>query len=51
MKEVARVVFHEITKSAIEEAIKFPRAINQELVQAYLARRALDYLFGFTQTK
>ncbi len=47
-KEVARVVFHEITKNAIEEAIKFPRAINQELVQAYLARRALDYLFGFT---
>lgn len=47
-KQVGRVVFHEITKSAIEEAIKSPRAINQELVQAYLARRALDYLFGFT---
>lgn len=47
-KKVARVVFHEITKSAIEEAIKSPRSINQELVQAYLARRALDYLFGFT---
>lgn len=47
-KTVARVVFHEITKNAIEEAIKSPRNINQELVQAYLARRALDYLFGFT---
>lgn len=47
-KKVERVVFHEITKSAIQEAIKSPRAINQELVQAYLARRALDYLFGFT---
>lgn len=47
-KEVGRVVFHEITKGAIQEAIKSPRAINQELVQAYLARRALDYLFGFT---
>lgn len=47
-KTVGRVVFHEITKSAIQEAIKSPRTINQELVQAYLARRALDYLFGFT---
>ena len=47
-KKVGRVVFHEITKSAIQEAIKTPRDINQELVQAYLARRALDYLFGFT---
>ena len=45
---VQRIVFHEITKPAIEEAIKSPRNLNQELVEAYLARRALDYLFGFT---
>ena len=45
---VSRVVFHEITKDAILEAMKQPRAINQELVDAYLARRALDYLVGFT---
>ena len=45
---VSRVVFHEITKDAILEAMKQPRAINQELVDAYLARRALDYLYGFT---
>ena len=45
---VSRVVFHEITKDAILEAMKQPRAINQELVEAYLARRALDYLVGFT---
>ena len=44
---VSRVVFHEITKDAILEAMKQPRAINQELVDAYLARRALDYLVGF----
>lgn len=45
---VSRVVFHEITKDAILEAMQQPRAINQELVDAYLARRALDYLVGFT---
>ena len=45
---VMRIVFHEITKTAIQQAIKSPRAINQELVEAYLARRALDYLVGFT---
>ena len=44
---VSRVVLHEITKDAILEAMKQPRAINQELVDAYLARRALDYLVGF----
>lgn len=47
-KEIARVVFHEITRTAIQEAIKQPRAVNKELVEAYLARRALDYLVGFT---
>ena len=45
---VKRVVFHEITKGAIEEAFTHPRAVNKELVDAYLARRALDYLVGFS---
>ena len=45
---VERVVFNAVTKSAILEAIAHPRQINQELVDAYLARRALDYLVGFT---
>lgn len=44
---VYRVVFHEITKNAILEAIKNPREIDMQLVDAYLARRALDYLVGF----
>ncbi|MDR0632031.1 MAG: type I DNA topoisomerase [Holosporaceae bacterium] len=43
-----RIVFHEITKGAIKEAIANPRDINLSLVDAYLARRALDYLVGFT---
>src|SRR5271156_85750 len=46
--EVERVVFNAITRSAITEAMKHPRAIDMELVEAYLARRALDYLVGFT---
>ncbi len=46
--EVKRVVFNEITKNAILEAFDHPRGLNQELVSAYLARRALDYLVGFT---
>ncbi|HEY8254962.1 MAG TPA: type I DNA topoisomerase [Rhizomicrobium sp.] len=45
---VERVAFNAITKSAVIEAIQHPRQINQELVEAYLARRALDYLVGFT---
>ena len=45
---VERVAFNAITKSAILEAIAHPREINEELVDAYLARRALDYLVGFT---
>ncbi len=46
--DVQRVVFNEITKTAIVEAFKNPRELNRELVDAYLARRALDYLVGFT---
>ena len=45
--EVKRVVFNEITKSAILEAFNHPREVDHELVDAYLARRALDYLVGF----
>ena len=46
-KKLERVVFNEITKNAILEAIKNPRDIHLPLVKAYLARRALDYLVGF----
>ena len=46
--EVQRVVFNAITKSAVTEAMKNPRDLDMELVEAYLARRALDYLVGFT---
>ena len=46
-KELERVVFNEITKNAILKAIKNPRDIHLPLVEAYLARRALDYLVGF----
>src|ERR1700729_2851622 len=45
---VERVVFNAITKNAVTEAMAHPRAIDQALVDAYLARRALDYLVGFT---
>ncbi|MFK7866686.1 MAG: type I DNA topoisomerase [Alphaproteobacteria bacterium] len=46
--EVKRVVFHEITKKAVNSAFHTPRILNKELIDAYLARRALDYLVGFT---
>ena len=46
-KPVHRVVFHEITRNAIKEAIAHPRAISEDLVSAQQARRALDYLVGF----
>jgi DNA topoisomerase-1 len=46
--DVKRVVFNEVTKSAVQDAFKHPRALDRELVDAYLARRALDYLVGFT---
>ncbi|MGB0866988.1 MAG: DNA topoisomerase I, partial [Granulosicoccaceae bacterium] len=42
-----RVVFHEITKSAVKEAVDNPREISYDLVNAQQARRALDYLVGF----
>lgn len=45
--EIRRITFNEITKSAVLDAIGKPRDVDQELVQAYLARRALDYLVGF----
>ncbi|MFT4619399.1 MAG: DNA topoisomerase-1 [Sulfitobacter sp.] len=44
---VSRVVFNAITKSAVTEAMRNPRKVDMELVEAYLARRALDYLVGF----
>src|SRR6195256_4128462 len=44
---VERVVFNAITKQAVLDAMKHPRKIDQALVDAYLARRALDYLVGF----
>lgn len=46
-KPVKRVVFNAITKSAVLDAMAHPRDINVPLVDAYLARRALDYLVGF----
>jgi len=45
--EVRRVTFNAITKAAVTEAMKNPREIDAPLVEAYLARRALDYLVGF----
>jgi DNA topoisomerase-1 len=47
-KEVERVTFNAITKDTILAAMKAPRELDQDLIDAYLARRALDYLFGFT---
>ena len=46
-KKVERVVFNAITKTAVRDAMNNPRDIDQPLVDAYLARRALDYLVGF----
>ena len=47
-QKIERVVFNAITKQAISEAMKHPRQIDDALVDAYMARRALDYLVGFT---
>ncbi|MBL8835421.1 MAG: type I DNA topoisomerase [Alphaproteobacteria bacterium] len=46
--EVKRVVFNEITKAAVLDAMQHPRELDRALIEAYLARRALDYLVGFT---
>ena len=46
--EVERVTFNAITKKAVTDAIASPRQLDTDLIDAYLARRALDYLFGFT---
>jgi DNA topoisomerase I len=50
LKQVAveRVAFNAVTKEAVREAMAHPRTLDTELVEAYLARRALDYLVGFT---
>jgi DNA topoisomerase I len=47
-KEVSRVTFNAITKSAVTEAMGRPRQLDEDLIDAYRARRALDYLVGFT---
>ncbi len=47
-KPIHRIVFHEITKNAVKEAMNNPRDISMELVNAQQTRRALDYLVGFT---
>jgi DNA topoisomerase I len=47
-KDVARVTFNAITKTAVLEAMAAPRALDDDLIDAYRARRALDYLVGFT---
>jgi DNA topoisomerase-1 len=46
--EVHRITFNEITRNAIRYAVAHPRELDQPLIEAYLARRALDYLVGFT---
>jgi DNA topoisomerase-1 len=47
-KDVQRVTFNAITKQAVTDAMKRPRELDQDLIDAYKARRALDYLVGFT---
>src|SRR5687767_4996988 len=46
--KVERVTFNAITKATVTEAMKHPRALDEDLIDAYRARRALDYLVGFT---
>ncbi|MDR3531653.1 MAG: type I DNA topoisomerase [Rhodopila sp.] len=46
--DVRRITFNEITRNAIRYAIAHPRELDQPLIEAYMARRALDYLVGFT---
>lgn len=47
-KTVRRITFNEITKAAVLDAIRNPRDLDQDMIDAYMARRALDYLVGFT---
>jgi DNA topoisomerase-1 len=47
-RDVERVTFNAITKATVTEAMKHPRALDEDLIDAYRARRALDYLVGFT---
>ena len=47
-KNLQRVTFNEITKRAVQDAFSHARGLDQDLIDAYLARRALDYLVGFT---
>jgi DNA topoisomerase-1 len=47
-KDVQRVTFNAITNSAVTEAMRHPRGLDEDLIDAYRARRALDYLVGFT---
>ena len=51
LKDPDRIVFHEITKEAVQEALKTPRKIDQSLRQSQEARRVLDRLFGYTLSK
>jgi DNA topoisomerase-1 len=46
--DVQRITFNEITRTAVRHAMEHPRDLDQPLIEAYLARRALDYLVGFT---
>jgi DNA topoisomerase-1 len=46
--DVQRITFNEITRTAVQRAMKHPRDLDMPLIEAYLARRALDYLVGFT---
>ena len=46
--QVQRVTFNAITNSAVTEAMRHPRGLDEDLIDAYRARRALDYLVGFT---
>jgi DNA topoisomerase-1 len=46
--DVQRITFNEITKTAVQRAMKQPRDLDMPLIEAYMARRALDYLVGFT---
>lgn len=47
-KQVQRITFTEVTRAAVSTALANPRQVSSELVDAYLARRSLDYLVGFT---